>query len=248
MLPLLAWFALERRAVSPESKRTSRAALVGLVASLAMLGVALAFAQPQHQELTRRPWPREIGVFVLRMFTGSDLSAFHETLLCVGFVVVWLSALIAGARMATGRERRFAAWIGLGVPVVAVAAGLAGGVPWGPARYVAFGVVGIVVLLAIAARPQFPVMAATMPILLLSMSLLRTSDRTVWSDAAKWMPDDSIPVVVDDEPTRIVLSHYLGRDVYVGEPPPSATTWRHATYGVALGRRRVRTTTETRPR
>jgi hypothetical protein len=68
--------------------------------------------------------------------------------------------------------------------------------------------------------------------------------RVAWSEAAAALRDDPGPVVVDDEPARIVLAHYLGREVFVGAPPPGAEEWRHAVLDAKGGERRVTVTDE----
>jgi uncharacterized membrane protein len=252
MLPLLAWFALERRGASPESKKTSRAASLGLVASLALLVVALVFAQPQHQELTRRPWPREIGVFVLRIFAGSDLRLFHSILACVGIGVTWAPFVLGGLADAAPRARRFALCWAAGVPAISVAAGVVGGVPWGPARYVEMAAAGFVLLAAVraaslAGQRNFSAIVLLVVVLVTAVGPL-VSRSTAWSDAAMRMRDDPSPVVVPDEPSRIVLAHYLGRDVFVGRRPSGAETWQRASLDSEDGRRDVRIEVDHAPR
>lgn len=248
MLPFAAWLALERRTSPPGTRLASRAALAGLAASLGLLAVSLAFADPQHQELARRPWAREAGVFLLRMIAGSDLDRYRDLLPRLGFVIIWAAALTWGFVLANGRERRFAAWIGAGVPAVSLAAGLLGGIPWGPARYVQFGAIGLVLLAAIALRPHFPAGAAPFVLICLMASIDAVStERTAWSEAAERVRNIPLPVVVDDESSRIVLSHYLGRDVFVGSPPPGAGVWRRARLVVGERRRRVSVAEERSP-
>jgi len=245
MIPLAAWLAFERRSASPDARRASKAALVGVAASLAILTALLAFATPQHQELTRRPWPREIGVFVLRIFAGSELSAFHSALAVAGVALNWTLFCAHGWITATPRVRRFALAWGVGVPAASVLVGAVGGLPWGPTRYVQLAVVGFTLLFAVSAAAPRPrgrrTNAPILVLLALVCSLAPFAARsTAWSDAAATLRDDPSPVVVPDEPSRIVLSHYLGRDVFVVAPPAGATTWRTAALSVEDGRREVK--------
>jgi hypothetical protein len=254
LLPLLAWLAAERRQVPPSSRRPTDVALAGVAASLVLLTAALAFATPQHQELTRRPWPREIGVFALRIFAGSDLAMLHSFLACAAVVCGWGCWLVAGLLAAVPRTRRLALAWGLGVPFLAVAAGVLGGVPWGPARYVAAAALGFSLLATagMAAHAASRGRESSAPLLLLVCLVLAAwplaAPSVAWSDAANALRGDPSPVVVDDEPSRIVLAHYLGRDVFVGSPPPGAAAWRHASLAVADGRREVRIESGPRPR
>jgi hypothetical protein len=250
--PLAAWLAFERRSVADDAKRSSLAALLGIAGSLVLLCVLLAFATPQHQELTRRPWPRESGVFVLRIFAGSDLTPFHGFLAAAGVFGNWLIFAGYGWMHATPRVRRFALAWGVGVPATSVLVGLVGGVPWGPVRYVQAAAVGFSLLFAVAgstlARARGRESRA--PILLLVALLCSlfpfAAPATAWSDAAAKLADDPSPVVVPDESSRIVLAHYLGRDVYVGAAPPGAERVRRAALVVEAGRREVRITDEAR--
>ncbi len=253
-IPLAAWLALERSRTPQDARRRSLAALVGISASVAVLLVALWFADPQQQVLTRRPWLREIGVFVLRIFTGSDLSMFHSFLACVAVAVAWGRPLLLGATSAPPRARRLALWWAIGVPVASMAAGVLGGVPWGPARYVATAAVGVSILAAAGCAAKF---AATerrsrAPVIVLFcaiVGLVPLLDPPVhWSQAADALRGETSPVVVDDEPSRIVLSHYLGRDVFVGAPPAGASGWWRASLVVDDSERHVELTRGSDPR
>jgi hypothetical protein len=250
-LPLAAWVAYERRSLSPEARRASRAALVGVLASVAALVVALAFAHAQRQTLTRRPWSREAAVFALRIFTGSDLSLFHAFLPCAAVVGIWSARLVPGFMSAAPRVRRFALAWALGVPAASLVAG-AFGVPWGPARYVQTAAIGFCVLAAVgcAAQSAKAGRQSRAPLIVLLCATIAASatisSPTPWSDAAAVLRDDPSIVVVDDEPSRIVLGHYLGREVRVRAPPSWATSWRHARLVVEGGVRRVEITPQTR--
>jgi hypothetical protein len=244
-VPLALWVATEMRTIPPEERRPARAAFAGVVASVAVLLVAVWFAHPQRQLLTRRPWPREIAVFALRIFTGSDLSLFHSFLPCVAVVGCWGATLLRGATAGPPRARRLALWWGLGVPLASAAAAVVGGVPWGPARYVETAALGLCVLAAAgcAAMSAAAGRRSPAPVILLlcaAVSACPLVDPSVhWSRAAEELRDDPSPVVVDDESSRIVLAHYLGRDVLVGAPPPGATQWWRASLVVDGATRRV---------
>jgi mannosyltransferase len=249
-VPLGLWLALEARTVRPESRRAAVAALAGIAASVALLLAALWFADPQRQELTRRPWGREAGVFVLRIFTGSELSPFRSFPTCAAVVACWCLPLLRGALDAPPRARRLALWWALGVPVASVASGVLGGVPWGPARYVETAAIGVSLLAAAgcAAMSSAQGRQSRAPVVVLFCALVCVfpllEPRVAWSEAAAALRDDPGPVVVDDEPARIVLAHYLGREVFVGAPPPGAEEWRHAVLDAKGGERRVTVTDE----
>ena len=250
VVPLLAWLALERRGTKPETRRASAAALAGLAASLAVLAVVLLVAVPQHQELTRRAWPREIGVFVMRMFMGSDLRPFHGVLPALAAVVLWGVFVMAGIRASSPRARRLATWWAIGAPLASVAVGLAGGVPWGPARYVQIAAVGFATFAAAAAAAIEKPRDSRAPLLLILLvatsAYSRAEPRTPWSAAAASLRESPAPVVVDDESSRIVLAHYLGREVHVGAPPADAATWCRVALDPASRGTRVAVASESR--
>jgi uncharacterized membrane protein len=252
MAPLLAWLWIERRSATEDARRASRRALLGVAASLAVLLVALAFAHAQRQALTRRPWPREVGVFVFRVFAGSDLRPFHSWLAAASVVSIWATYVVLGWRDAPPRVRRFALAWGVGVPATSVAVGVVGGLPWGPARYVQVAAVGFAALFAVAAavlgerqghRSRAPVLLL---VALLCCVVPIASPATHWSEVAASLAADPSPVVVDDESERIVLSHYLGRDVGVGSPPSGAASWRRVSFVAEGACRTVQVVTQTR--
>jgi len=251
IVPLAAWLAIERHGAAPQTRRASGDALAGLAASVALLAAVLFASVPQHQELTRRPWLREIGVFGLRLFTGSDLRPFHGILPMIGVVGLWGVFVVAGLLAAKSRVRRLALWWAAGVPLASVAAGLAGGVPWGPARYVQAAAVGLTLLAAVAAASIEKPRDSRAPLLLLALAATSaytlTAPRTSWSGAAAELAADPAPVVVDDESSRIVLAHYLGRDVHVGAPPAGAASWRRVSLDPASRGGRVRIAAEPPP-
>jgi hypothetical protein len=252
LLPVAAWVAFERRSSAPEFRRASGRALAGVVASLAILVALLVVVDPQHQVLTRRPWHREAAVFVLRIFAGSDLTVFDSFL--TGFVIVlnWGFFVVAGLIVCPPRARRLAAGWLIGVPAATVLVGVAGGVPWGPARYVQMAAFGAVLVVAAEAGRSDPPRQGRAPILAIVLtcvtSLALLQAHTEWSDAAARLAGDASPVVVDDESSRLVLSHYLGHEVSVGAPPAGAAAWRHARRVVDGASRRVELTEERRPR
>jgi hypothetical protein len=249
-VPLLAWLVRERRDATPEARRASGAALAGLATGLAVLAAVLLVAVPQHQELTRRAWPREIGVFVLRMFMGSDLRPFHGVLPALAAVVLWGAFVLAGLGASTPRARRLAAWWAIGAPVASIAVGLAGGVPWGPARYVQIAAVGLAMFAAAAAAAIEKPRDSRAPLLALLLEATsaysRAEPRTPWSVAAASLRESPAPVVVDDESSRIVLSHYLGREVHIAAPPSGAPSWRRVSLDAASRGTHVAVATESR--
>jgi mannosyltransferase len=249
--PLLAWLAIERRGAAADARRASGLTLAGLAASAALLAAVLLVAVPQHQELTRRAWGREVAVFGLRLFTGSDLRVFHGVLPIVAVAGLWGAFVAAGFARSAPRARRLALWWALGAPLASVAVGVAGGVPWGPARYVQVAAVAFTLLAAAAAASIEKPRDTRAPLLLLlcvvSASYPIAAARTAWSTAAAQLAADPAPVVVDDESSRIVLAHYLGRDVHVGAPPAGAASWRRVSLDPASGGGRVRITAEPPP-
>lgn len=252
VLPLAAWLAGERRGAPADSRRAVNVALAGLAASVAVLAVVLLVAVPQHQELARRPWFREAGVFLLRIFTGSDLRPFHGFLAMLAVAGIWGTRVVGGVLLAAPRVRRLGLAWGLGVPLASVAAGLVGGVPWGPARYVQAAAVGFALLAAASAGADAsPRRSGRGPLLVLFCAVVATfplvQPRDVWSRAANDLAGDPSPVVVDDESARIVLAHYLGREVHVGAPPRGAASWRHAVLESSGEKVRVRIDAEPAP-
>ena len=252
VLPLAAWLAVERRRASPETRRASAFALAGLLASALLLAAVLVVAVPQHQEMTRRAWLREAAVFILRIFAGSDLRPFHGFLALVAVVGIWGIRVLHGLGHAPARARRLALLWALGVPLLSVVVGLVGGVPWGPARYVQAAAVGFTLLASISAGADpSPRKSGVGPILALLCTVASTfplvDARVAWSRAASELSGEPSPVVVDDESSRIVLAHYLGRDVHVGAPPAGATAWRRVSIDPASGGARVRIATEPPP-
>lgn len=249
-LPFLAWMLLERRSASAEARRSSLAAVLGIGASLVLLAAVLSVSEPQRQVLTRRPWPRELGVFALRVFAGSDLRLFHSPLAMIGVLAPWTLHLVRGCVVATPRVRSLAFALGAGATLMSLVAGVAEGLPWGPARYVQIAVVGLAALYAASAAAMSADRGrnSRAPVLLLSMFLVSlypvASPLTAWQDAARAIGTGASPVVVDDEHSRIVLAHYLGRDVSAGSPPPGAAAWLHASLDVSAGDRRVTLTPE----
>jgi hypothetical protein len=160
--PLAVWLAVEARRGSRATDggatdadaggaAAARRAALGLVGSLVLLVVLLAQATPQHQELTRRPWWKEMLVVGVRPFVGSDLRPELTTILALT-LVGWAVCLWRGFREDTPRARRFAVALGAGVPVASVASGAIGGVPWGPVRYVHLCGLGFVALAGLAAE------------------------------------------------------------------------------------------------
>ena len=255
--PLALWLAFEARRL-PESEsdaaRAARRAAWGCVASIALLIVLLLAATPQHQELTRRPWPREIAVFALRPLIGSDLRPALYGIL--GLTLVgWAVCLLRGVFETAPRAHRFAFAMAVGVPIASVSSGVIGGVPWGPVRYVQCASIGLAVLAGLAAlhtqRVQEsldadatsaglgrvferlrrdPIGAPWLVAALVVLSASRIAEpRTAWSqaaaDVARRLPPTE-PVWVEDDACRIVLSHYLDRDVSVGHPADGAPHWR----------------------
>ena len=240
---LLAWLLHERRRGGDAAP--ARLATAGLIASLAVLTVALGAAATQHQELVRRVWWREAGVFVLRLIAGTELRALG-LLQWIAYAALWAMALVVGVLTARPRARRFALWLAFGVPAASVVVGLAGGVPWGPARYVQFAAVGVSLLAG--AAPGRPIRKALFVSLLALVAVAQqfAPGRTSWSDAAVALRETSEPVVVEDEHQRRVLRHYLGRDVHVVEPPPGADAWWTARLDAAGRERPVRLERRTR--
>jgi hypothetical protein len=183
-------------------------------------------------------------VFLARLVVGTKFVTSSPV--AVGLVVAVFVVLPAvGLRHAAPRARRFAIVLGVGTCAASVAAGLAGGVPWGPLRYVHLAVLGLAALAGVGASRLHPFAAlAGFAILVLgSIGHLRPG-QDAWSVAALALRDQSGAVVVADPSSRIVLRHYLGRDVSVGAPPPGAASWTRATLVVDGPVRRVELTKE----
>lgn len=250
LLCVAVWLAFERMSSSPDARRACGRALAGVIGTLAILVAFLFVVDPQHQVLVRRPWHREAAVFVLRIFTGSDLSIFHSFLAGAAVVLYWAIFMVLGLVSCPPRARRLAAGWLIGVPAATVLVGVAGGVPWGPARYIQIAAFGAILVAAAAAGSMDAARGGRAPLFALVLALLTSLApvHTQWSDAAARLAGGPSHVVVDDESSRIVLSHYLGRDVHVGAPPAGATSWRRAVLRVDGAGRVVEITDEPRPR
>src|SRR5207244_11500119 len=96
----------------------------------------MLFATPQRQVLTRREWPRELAAFLLRIFFGDRHRDLAWTAWAGLAWICWGAPLIAGFVRAAPRVRRLAIVLAFVLPIVTLVAGVAGGLPCGPPRYV----------------------------------------------------------------------------------------------------------------
>ncbi len=256
VVPLVVWALAERCAAEemseggPDAAAARRRALglvaAGGAASLVLLVLQLAHVEAQHQTLTRRAWPAETLVFVLRPFLGSRPSTWFPAggLALLG----WASAIWIGLRTiraargpsaALGASlRRLAFLLAIGVPVASLASGLIANVPWGPARYVQAASLGAL-LLAVAGvaatrsepadasdgAPAIPLALRRAPLLFLAFGLFVLSAvgigtaGTRYSTVAALVARDVPPgdvLLAPDSGTEMLLAHYTRRDVGVG--------------------------------
>ena len=206
------------------SRRTRHRILAVLAVSGALLVLGLLGSAAQQPELTRRPWPREIGVFVLRLVAGAGILDRWLLFYLVLFPV-WAACATLGFLRSSPRVRRFGLLL-IAVPIVTcVAAGLLFGTPLGPVRYVQLSAVGITLFAAAGIRPGL-LRVALVSVILVGLGLRFVPPRTSWSDLVRAVGVETPACfVVGGPPEKIQLEHYLGREVYIAEPPDDVSRW-----------------------
>ncbi len=212
VVPLAAWFWFESRDLDQDSRGARRRlALTACGLSVALLGLGLLGAAVQQPELTRRPWPRELGVYVLRQVCGAGIRDRYLLLYAATFVAAVGVTAIAW-RGVVPRARRFALWLLVGVHGSSAVAALLLGVAWGPVRYVSLAAVALAVLVGAAASRTW-VGWGLAALLACCVGLRLGMVRTEWSDGAGQLRRGeplSLPIGAKIGPgERVVLDHYL---------------------------------------
>lgn len=208
LVPLAVW--LRNR---PPSAANRRALLRGCVLSLLVLAASALTVTAAADELMRRPWPREIAVYAVRQVAGSGVreawTPFYGVL-----CVAWGMAVLTGLRRAAPEVRTLGCLLVVGVHgLCALLAGL-GASTWGPARYVALGVVGLCLLAGagVGGRRRAWVLAAFVAASL-GVRFLRPAE-VAWSELAATLATRGVTASEAElhagEPgAEVVLRHYL---------------------------------------
>lgn len=182
--------------------------LLGLSGLVLLLGVS--GAQVPSHDLVRRPWPREVGVFLLRQVAGADVRPAWLPLYA-GTALAWGVALVTGARAAPPSVRRLGLSLVLGVHGAAAAGGLLTTAAWGPARYVSLAVPGMV-LLAANGRLRLRLLPALVALSLTTASVgvldVDRSASTIADTESLEAPSEDPPTTAPERARRLVLEHY----------------------------------------
>lgn len=192
-------------------RRLRRKSVWGLFAlSAAVLALSLPTADLPTHELVRRVWWREGAVYGLRQFAGAEVRG-GLLWLYLPLALCWVPTLVAGVRDGERRVRVWGASV-VGVVHVGVAvASFVASLPWGPTRYVALGVPGLIVL---AAASHARLRAVCVALILLSIGVTTVDvldvDRRASGEAAALGDDVSSDegTTVPERARLLVLRHY----------------------------------------
>ncbi len=219
LVPLLAAVLWSRSDGEPRRRRGI--VLACLLSAAVTVAVLLPVDAQTGQELLRRPWWREIGVFVVRLVAGAGVRE-HFLLWYALLLAASTWCAVRGWSLLDARARRFAVCLG---PGVVAAGGFASvfGLTLGPMRYVQFATIGMCLVIGAGAstgRARW----LLVPALVLVLGLRFVPARTAWSTALAGV-DPALPLVLVDPSARMVAEHYAGRPVSIGDPPAGAAAW-----------------------